>query len=127
MTEPKWILRDVALAVHRRQIAEHGGLDGVRDEGLFESALAKPQNLYHYNDPKPTLAEIAAAYAYGIARNHAFLDGNKRTALVICRLFLALNGVELKASSADKYQTFIKLASGDLTEDELAQWIADHS
>ncbi len=127
MTEPKWILQDVALAVHRRQIAEHGGLDGVRDEGLFESALAKPQNLYHYNDPKPTMAEIAAAYAYGIARNHAFLDGNKRTALVICRLFLALNGVELKASSSEKYQTFMKLASGDLTEEALAQWIADHS
>jgi death-on-curing protein len=127
MTEPKWILRDVALAVHRRQIAEHGGLDGVRDEGLFESALAKPQNLYHYNDPRPTLAEIAAAYAYGIARNHAFLDGNKRTALVICRLFLALNGVEFKASSSEKYQTFMKLASGDLTEEALAKWIADHS
>ncbi len=113
----------VVLAIHRRLIAEHGGLDGVRDEGLLASALAKPKNLYHYDNPKPSMAEIAAAYAYGIARNHAFIDGNKRTALVVCRLFLALNGIELKAGSADKYQTFVKLASGELTEEELAHWI----
>lgn len=124
MTEPKWVSDDVVLAVHRRQIAEHGGLDGVRDEGLLASALAKPKNLYHYNVPKPCMADIAAAYAYGIARNHAFVDGNKRTALVICRLFLVLNGVELKASAADKYQIFMQLAAGELTEEELARWIS---
>lgn len=127
MAEPKWILDEVVLAVHQGQIAEHGGMDGVRDKGLLESALAKPRNLYHYNDPKPSIAEIAAAYAYGIAHNHAFIDGNKRTALVVCRLFLALNGVELKASAANKYQTFMKLAIGELTEEELVRWITSHS
>ena len=127
MAEPKWILGEVVLAVHQRQIAEHGGIDGVRDKGLLESALAKPRNLYHLGDPKPSIAEIAAAYAYGIVRNHAFVDGNKRTALVICRLFLALKGVELKASAADKYQIFMKLAAGELSQEELAHWITSHS
>jgi death-on-curing protein len=126
MAEPKWVLDGMVRAVHRRQIAEHGGLDGVRDEGLLQSALLRPQNLYHYNDPKPAMAELAAAYAYGIARNHAFIDGNKRTALVVCRLFLRYNGMELSATGADKYLTFMKLASGELTEDELAHWISSH-
>lgn len=127
MAGPKWIFDEVVLAVHQRQIAEHGGIEGVRDEGLLESALAKPRNLYHLSDPKPSIAEIAAAYGYGIANNHAFIDGNKRTALVICRLFLTLNGVELKAGVADKYHTFMKLAAGELTEEELARWITFHS
>jgi death-on-curing protein len=126
MTEPKWVLDEAVRAVHRRQIAEHGGLDGVRDEGLLQSALARPKNLYHYNNPKPSIAELAAAYAYGIARNHAFSDGNKRTALVVCDLFLGLNGLELIATETDNYQTFMQLASGALTEDELARWISSH-
>ena len=83
--------------------------------------------MYHLGDPEPSIAEIAAAYAYGIVRNHAFVDGNKRTALVICRLFLELNGVELKASAADKYQIFMKLAAGELGQEELARWIISHS
>lgn len=124
MTEPIWILDYVVQAIHRRQIAEHGGPDGIRDTGLLESALTKPKNLYHYTNPKPTLAEIAAAYAFGIARNHAFLDGNKRTAFVVCRLFLKLNGYDLKASENEKYQIFMKLADGKLTENALANWIA---
>lgn len=127
MAEPKWILGEVVLAIHQRQIAEHGGMDGVRDKGLLESALAKLRNLYHLGDPKPSIAEIAAAYAYGIVRNHAFVDGNKRTALVICRLFLALNGVELKVSAADKYQIFMKLAAGELSQEELVRWMTRHS
>lgn len=127
MTEPKWISDTVVLAIHCRQIAEHGGMDGVRDIGLLESALMKPKNLYHYSSPKPSIPEIAAAYAYGIARNHAFIDGNKRTALVTCRLFLALNGVDLEAKAADKYQVFMKLAAGEMTEEELANWISSHS
>ena len=126
MTEPIWILDEAVTAIHRRQIAEHGGIDGIRDAALLESALSKPLNLYHYASPKPSLAQLAASYAYGIARNHAFLDGNKRTAFVICRLFLKLNGKNLSASSADKYQTFIKLAAGELTEEELAAWIESH-
>ncbi len=127
MTEPKWISDAVVHAVHRRQIAEHGGMDGVRDAGLLESALSKPKNLFYYADPKPSIPEIAAAYAYGIARNHAFVDGNKRTALVVCRLFLALNGVEFVATAAEKYQIFMALAAGEITEEELANWISSHS
>lgn len=123
MTEPKWILDEVVVAVHRRQIAEHGGMDGIRDKRLLESTLIRPRNLYHFGDPKPYIAEIAAAYAYGIALNHAFADGNKRTALVIYLLFLKLNGIELKADASDKYKLFKKLASGELMEMELASWI----
>lgn len=126
MSEPIWILDEAVTAIHRRQIAEHGGIDGIRDAALLESALSKPLNLYHYASPKPSLAQLAASYAYGIARNHAFLDGNKRTAFVICRLFLKLNGKNLSASSAEKYQAFIKLAAGELTEEKLANWIEAH-
>ena len=124
MVEPKWILDEVVIAVHRRQIAEHGGMDGVRDNGVLESVLIRPRNLYHSSDPKPYIAEIAAAYAYGLARNNTFVDGNKRTALIIYLLFLKLNGIELKADAYDKYQLFKKLVSGDLMEAELASWIA---
>lgn len=126
MTEPVWVREDVALAIHRRQIAEHGGGDGVRDAGLLASALNKPQNLFHYGEPKPTLAAMAASYAYGIARNHPFVDGNKRSAFVVCRLFLKLNDADIAASQEEKYSTFLALAAGDLSEDALAQWIAEH-
>ena len=127
MTEPKWVLDKIVFAVHDRQIAEHGGSYGVCDKGLLASALARPKNMYHSRESKPSIAEVAASYAYGITRNHAFIDGNKRTAFVICRLFLELNGVELKASDADKYRTFMQLASGELTEEELARRITSHS
>ncbi len=127
MNEPKSISDAIAHAIHRRQIAEHGGMDGVRDASLLDSALSKPKNLFHYADPKPSISEIAATYAYGIARNHAFIDGNKRAALVVCRLFIALNGVEFKATAADKYQIFMKLAAGEVTEEELADWLSSHS
>jgi death on curing protein len=126
MSEPVWVQEDVVRAIHRRQIAEHGGLDGVRDEGLLSSALARPQNLFSYGDPPPDLAALAASYAYGIARNHPFIDGNKRVALVVCRLFLQLNGQDIAASSEDKYQTFLRLAEGVVTEEALAEWIRDH-
>jgi len=123
MKEPVWIIDGVVLAVHRRQLAEHGGGDGVRDASLLESALGKPKNLYHYSDPKPDLAAMAAAYAYGICKNHPFVDGNKRTAFVICQLFLKLNGAELTASQAEKYEAFLNLAAGEITEQELVDWI----
>ena len=126
MAEPVWVRDDVVLAVHRRQIAEHGGDEGVRDTGLLESALNRPRHLYHFAVPKPTLAALAARYAHGIARNHPFIDGNKRTALVICRLFLKLNGADLAASQEEKYRTFLALAAGTLTEDDLTRWIAGH-
>lgn len=111
------------MPIHRRQLAEHGGGDGVRDAGLLDSALNKPKQLWHYGEPLPDMADLAAAYAYGIACNHPFIDGNKRTALVVCRLFLKLNNIDFVADQTDKYDTFIKLAAGELSEHELAEWI----
>lgn len=124
MADYVWIATEVALAAHREQLIAHGGGDGVRDVRLLESAMARPQNLLGYG--KPDLAALAAAYAYGIARNHPFIDGDKRTALVVSETFLALNGAELRASDAEAVVAFLALASGDLTEDELASWFRDH-
>lgn len=127
MPEPNWILEDVVSAVHKRQIAEHGGAEGVRDVNLLLSALAKPRNLYNYSDSKPDISAMAASYAYGIARNHPFVDGNKRTALVVCRLFLKLNGVELTITNAEKYHIFMRLAAGKLSKEKLANWMRTNS
>ena len=124
MAEPVWIVRDVVLAVHDEQLSEHGGQSGVRDLGLFESALARPRNQYAYGET--SIARLAASYAFGLSRNHPFLDGNKRTSLVVAELFLALNGLELAASDAECVATFLALAAGDLTEEELAGWIGSH-
>ena len=121
----KWLLSDAVLAMHRRQIAEHGGDDGVRDLGLLESALARPKNIEAY-EPEADIARLAAAYGFGIAKNHPFIDGNKRTALVATRTFLLLNGIELHAAPADKYITFLRLAEGSLTEDDLTTWLREH-
>ena len=123
MTEPKWIwvATSVARAAHREQLAEHGGLDGVRDVTLLESAMARPQQLHAYSEPD--VAGLAAAYAYGIARNHPFADGNKRTAAVISETFLVLNGYDMPLTTdAEVAATFIALAAGELSEDELADW-----
>jgi death-on-curing protein len=121
--EPIWIRDDVVLAIHARQISEHGGGEGVRDANLLMSALGRPKNLWAYGEPKPDIAALAAAYAFGIARNHAFVDGNKRTALVVGRTFLLLNGFDVRASQEEKYVAFLKLAEGRIGEDELAEWI----
>ena len=118
-----WLLEETLIAIHHRQIAEHGGSEGLRDEGLLLSALARPQNLLAYGEPPPDLASLAATYAYGIARNHPFVDGNKRTALVAARTFLILNGVDLEATQDDKVLTFLNLAEGAISEEELADWI----
>ena len=118
-----WLLEETLRAIHHRQIAEHGGSEGLRDEGLLSSALARPQNLLAYGEPPPDLAALAAAYAYGIARDHPFVDGNKRTALVAMRTFLLLNGVDLDASQDEKYITFVQLAQGTIVEEQLADWI----
>ncbi|HPF74858.1 MAG: type II toxin-antitoxin system death-on-curing family toxin [Rhodanobacteraceae bacterium] len=118
-----WINRELALAIHERQLAEHGGIEGVRDESLLESALARPQQAHAYGDPPPDIADLAASLAYGIARNHPFGDGNKRTAHVCYRVFLALNGVELNASAEDKYVAMLSLAEGSTTETEFAGWL----
>ena len=123
MTNIVWLLEETIIAIHHRQIAEHGGGEGLRDEGLLSSALARPQNLLAYGEPAPDLAALAAAYAYGIARDHPFVDGNKRTALIAARTFLLLNGVNLEAGQDEKFLTFQSLAAGSLTEDELADWI----
>ena len=123
MTNIVWLLEETIIAIHHRQIAEHGGGEGLRDEGLLSSALARPQNLLAYGEPPPDLAALAAAYAYGIARDHPFVDGNKRTALIAARTFLLLNGVNLEAGQDEKFLTFQSLAAGSLTEDELADWI----
>jgi len=126
MAQPIWVRSDVVLAIHRRQIAEHGGAEGVRDEGLLKSALARPLHRFAYADDKPDMAELAAAYAFAIARNHPFVDGNKRTALVVFRTFLALNHCALNASQTEKYDIFLSLARGELTEAQLAAWIREH-
>ena len=118
-----WLLEETLTAIHHRQIAEHGGSEGLRDEGLLLSTLARPQNLLAYGEPAPDLASLAAAYAYGIARNHSFVDGNKRTALVAARTFLILNGIDLEATQDNKVLTFLNLAEGSISEEQLADWI----
>ncbi len=120
MTDWRWIERDVAYAVHDRQVAEHGGLDGLRDQGAVESALARSRNLASYG--QADAAALAAAYAHGSARNHGFADGNKRTAWVLARLFLADNGFELRFDPGEAIRSIEALASGALSEDELAEW-----
>ncbi len=125
MKEIVWILDEVVLAVHDEQLAEHGGLSGVRDRGAVESALARPRNLVAY-EACDDLARLAAAYTYGIARNHGFADGNKRTALVIADLFLMLNGYELVSSPADNVLTILGVADGTLSEEELTRWIREN-
>ncbi|MFA5940438.1 MAG: type II toxin-antitoxin system death-on-curing family toxin [Sinimarinibacterium sp.] len=121
-----WIEKAVVLLLHDRQIAEHGGSTGLRDEGLLESALARPQQLYAYGDPPPDLADLAASLAHGLAKNHAFVDGNKRTAYVSYRSFLELNGAELDASAEDKYVTILGLAESRISEAEFADWLRAH-
>jgi len=124
MTEPVWIDLEVVLAIHDEQLAEHGGQPAVRDRGLLESAMARPQNQFAYGEH--SIARLAAGYAFGLSRNHPFLDGNKRTSLVVTELFLDLNGFELIAKDAQCVTTFLQLAAGDLTEDQLADWITAH-
>ena len=118
-----WIESKLVLAIHDRQLAEHGGSPGLRDANLLESALARPQQLNAYGDPPPDLADLAASLAFGLARNHPFVDGNKRTAFVSCRTFLALNGANLVASDEDKYLTFLALGEGRLSVADLATWL----
>ena len=112
------------MAAHAEQLAEHGGGEGVRDMGLLESAMARPQNLAAYGEPDAT--GLAAAYAYGIARNHPFVDGNKRTAAVVAETFLTLNGYRLEASDAELVVAFLALAAGELSEEEMADWFRSH-
>lgn len=125
MPEIVWLLEEAVRAIHERQIAEHGGSSGVRDQGLLLSALARPKHFLAYGDPPPDAAALAAGYAFGIARNHPFIDGNKRTALVAARTFLLINSYDLEASQEEKYLTFLRLAEGSLTEEELGAFVRE--
>ncbi|MSQ52283.1 MAG: type II toxin-antitoxin system death-on-curing family toxin [Betaproteobacteria bacterium] len=120
-----WISKAALPLLHGEALAEHGGASGIRDEGLFESALARPENLAAYEDPD--FAALAAAYGIGLAKNHAFVDGNKRVAFIAVGLFLALNGYRLTASQIDATQTMLAVAAGNLSETEFAGWIRGNS
>lgn len=119
-----WVALDVAIAAHAEQIAEHGGGEGIRETGLLDSAMARPQNLALYGDPD--VSELAASYAFGMAHNHPFVDGNKRTAAVVSETFLVLNGYVLTATDAELVITFVAIAAGEFSEEELTAWFRDH-
>lgn len=123
MTEWKWLRSETAEAIHDEQLAEHGGGAGVRDNGALLSALARPQNLVAYGNPDA--ADLASAYAFGVAKNHPFVDGNKRTAWVLARLFLQLNGVNLQFDPVEAVIMMLSLASGELSEDQVAEWFRE--
>src|SRR5947209_19031785 len=124
MPEPEWVSKAVVLALHEEQLAEHGGSPGLRDEGLLESALGKPQNLLSYG--QPDLADLAAAYAIGLAKNHAFVDGNKRVSNVVTLTFLLLNGSDLKAEDTEQVRVWHAIADGTMSEERDANWTSDH-
>ncbi len=124
--EWRWVEKDVVLAIHDEQLAEHGGMKGLRDESLLLSALARRQNLAAYGTPDA--ADLAASYAVGIARNHAFFDGNKRTALIVSAgVFLPLNGYRLTASDGETVRVMLSVAEGSMAEQELALWFRTHA
>jgi death-on-curing protein len=125
MDEPKWIITAAVLAVHDEQLAEHGGRGGLRDEALLESALARPKNQYDYGEAD--IFDLAAAYAYRLAKNHPFFDGNKRVSLTVSIGFLLLNGFKVLADEAAKLPIWLGLADGTLNEPELAAWFRTHS
>jgi death on curing protein len=126
VTEPEWLSKALILAIHDEQLAEHGGGTGVRDGGLLDSARARPRNRLAY-DATADLATLAAAYAFRIARNHPFIDGNKRTAFVAAEVFLDLNGMTLTASDEDCVLTMLRLAAGEIEEDAFAAWLRENS
>jgi death-on-curing protein len=124
MQEPAWVLKSVVLALHQEQLVEHGGPQGLRDEGLLESALDRPANIFRYGNLD--LADLAAAYAVGLASNHPFIDGNKRMSYVVTRLFLMLNGADLAAGAFERVRVWLAIAAGELTEQQLAAWLRKH-
>ena len=126
MDEPRWLWRTFVDAMHRELIAEHGGLYGVRDDGLIDSALSRPQNRWGYEGAEVDLADLAAAYGFGLARNHGYLDGNKRIALAAIHMFAWLNGREVVVEEPDEVSVMLEVASGGLGEAGLASWIREH-
>jgi len=123
--EPIWLQREFIIAVHERLIADHGGSSGLRDAGLLESALARPRHQFHYG--QPSLTGLAAAYAVGIAKNHAFVDGNKRTAFVAAVVFLERNGMHLTAAEAEATIAMVRVAEGSMTEKQFTRWLDQHT
>jgi len=126
MNEPVWVLRDVVIAVHQILLAEHGGLSGIRDETLLDSALFRPQQRLTYSE-KLSIFDLAASYSYGLIRNHPFIDGNKRVAFTVAAIFLEINGYILDAPEAETVITFEQLAAGNLGEEHLATWLQEAS
>lgn len=126
MKQPKWLKLEIALAVHKMLLAEHGGGEGLRDEKLLESALSRPQQKYTY-ESDCSLYDLAAALSFGLAKNHPFIDGNKRVALTLGLVFLEINGVEIIAPEPDAAITFEALAAGTISEEELSKWYELHA
>ena len=124
---PEWLEKETILALHAESLAEHGGGEGLRNDGLLESAMARPLQLFSYGDPPPDLAALAAAYCVGLAKNHAFVDGNKRIAFIAMVAFLIVNGYRLTATQPDAYQTMIGVASGTIDVSALAKWIRENA
>ena len=124
MTEPRWLTREIVIVLQGELLAEHGGPAGIRDDGALRSALARPEQKHHYE--QPDIPSLGAAYAFGLSSNHPFVDGNKRIALVALDVFLQLNGGELIASEVDTAATIFELAAGELTEESLAAWIREN-
>ncbi len=125
MKEPTWVLREVVVLLHEQSLAQFGGSDGVRDEGLLDSALGKPQNLFAYG--KPGLFDLAASYAFGLVKNHPFIDGNKRASFVVAVLFLELNGCTFQATEVDAALRTLALAAGEMSETDYADWLKANS
>jgi death-on-curing protein len=125
MNEPEWILRETVLALQEQSLALFGGLGGIRDEGMLDSALQRPVNLFAYG--QPDVFELASAYAFGLAKNHPFFDGNKRIAFITAIVFLELNGKHFHASEPDAVIRTLALAAGEVGEADYAQWLRDHS
>lgn len=125
MNEPEWVLKETVLGLHEQSLHQHGGSAGIRDGGLLDSALGRPQNLFAYG--QPTLHDLAASYAYGLVKNHPFIDGNKRTGFVVAVLMLELNGCHFHAEEADAALRTLALAAGEMTESAFAAWLEQNS
>ena len=126
MNQPTWLLPDAVLAMHGMLLTAHGGLRGLRDPGLLESALARPRNLWHYQ-PESSLFALAASYAFALIHDHPFADGNKRIALTVSAVFLEINSYSLEAPEAETALLFEQLAAGEISEEALAGWIEHHA
>jgi death on curing protein len=127
LCEPTWVEIETLLAIHQQQIAEHGGLPGVRDLTLLEAAIARPKQLYAYEEPVPNIERLAVAYGYGLICNHPFVDGNKRTGLIALGIFLELNGRELTGPPTEMYKAIVQAAAGNWSEEALIAWVSQHT